>query len=183
MERQVAYIALFAALIAALGFVPPIPTPIGVPITAQTLGVMLAGTILGSKRGALASLLIVVIALAGLPVLSGGRGGLGVLFGPTAGFLVGWPLASYVTGLIVEKSRAGNLFLVSSLAAIIGCVIVLYACGVVGLKVNANVDMMHGLKGSLIYVPGDIVKAIVAGFVTQQIAKARPGILLSRTSS
>ncbi|SNY92656.1 biotin transport system substrate-specific component [Cohaesibacter sp. ES.047] len=180
MERQIAYIALFAALIAALGLLPPIPTPTGVPITAQTLGVMLAGTILGAKRGALASLLLVIIVLMGLPLLSGGRGGLGLLQGPTVGFLLGWPIASYFSGLIVGTWRKGNLFLVASVASIIGGIVVLYLCGVVGLIINTKLSVMEATMGSIIYVPGDIIKAIVAGFLTQAIAKARPNALLSR---
>ncbi|WP_319529749.1 biotin transporter BioY [uncultured Cohaesibacter sp.] len=182
MERQIAYIALFAALIAALGLLPPIPTPTGVPITAQTLGVMLAGTILGARRGALASLLLVVIVLMGLPLLAGGRGGLGLLQGPTVGFLLGWPFASYVSGLIVEKWRTGNLFLVASVAAFLGGIVVLYLFGVVGLTINTKLGLVEATTASMVYVPGDIVKAAVAGFLTQAIAKARPNALLSRAS-
>ena len=180
MERQIAYIALFAALIAALGLMPPIPTPIGVPVTAQTLGVMLAGTVLGAKRGGLAALLVVLLAGLGLPLLAGGRGGLGVFTSPTAGFLVGWPFGAFVAGLIVEKWVKGNLFFVSSVAAIMGGIVVVYAFGVLGLVINVKLSVIAATYSSLIYIPGDIAKAIVAGFLTQAVAKARPAALLSR---
>ena len=74
MERNVAQIALFTALIAALGLVPPIALGFGVPITAQTLGVMLAGAVLGSRAGALSALLLLFLVALGLPLMSGGRG-------------------------------------------------------------------------------------------------------------
>ena len=91
MERSLTHIALFAALIAVLGLVPKIDLASGVPITAQSLGVMLCGTVLGARRGALAVGLFLLVTLAGLPLLSGGRGGLGVLASPTVGYLIGFP--------------------------------------------------------------------------------------------
>ncbi len=79
--RDLGLIALFAAIIVALGVVPPIMLPFNVPISAQTLGVMLAGVVLGAKRGALAPVLVILLVAIGLPVLSGGRGGLAFLPG------------------------------------------------------------------------------------------------------
>ena len=73
MERNVAYIALFAALIAVLGLVPQITLMSGVPITAQSLGVMLCGAVLGARKGALAVLLFLVLVFLGLPLLSGDK--------------------------------------------------------------------------------------------------------------
>ena len=103
MERQFMLVALFAALIAALGLVPPINLASGVPITAQSLGVMLAGTALGAKRGFAATLLFIALTLAGLPLLSGGRGGIGLLASPTAGFVIGFPFATLATGFLTER--------------------------------------------------------------------------------
>ena len=183
MERQVAYVALFAALIAALGLLPPIPMPFGVPITAQTLGVMLAGTVLGSKRGGLAVLLFVLLVLVGLPLLAGGRGGLGVVQSPTGGFFIGFPFAAFATGLVVEKWKGGNLFLVSTVAAILGGIILLYVFGISGLAIKLNKSFLEASVLVMAFIPGDIVKAVLAGFITQAIAKARPGSLLSRTQN
>ena len=97
MEKNIAYIALFAALIAVLGLIPKITLAFGVPITAQSLGVMLCGTVLGARRGALAVLLFLALVAMGLPLLAGGRGGLGVFASPTVGFLIGFPVASTST--------------------------------------------------------------------------------------
>ena len=74
-----------------------------VPITFQTLGVMLAGGILGARKGFLAVLLLEVLVAAGLPLLSGGRGGIGVFFGPTAGYLLGWLLGVVVIGWFTAR--------------------------------------------------------------------------------
>ena len=82
MEKDLARIALFAALIAILGTIPAITLGFGVPITAQSLGVMLAGAVLGSRNGGLAVLLLVFGVALGLPLLSGGRGGLWVFASP-----------------------------------------------------------------------------------------------------
>ena len=117
MERNLTLVALFAALIAALGLIPQLTLAFGVPITAQSLGVMLCGTVLGARRGALAVLLFVLLVALGLPLLAGGRGGLGVFASPTAGFVVGFPFAAFITGLIVENWRQGPLALVAGVIA------------------------------------------------------------------
>ncbi|MEJ2028183.1 MAG: biotin transporter BioY, partial [Limibacillus sp.] len=104
-DRALVQIALFAALIAAWGLVPGVAVPgLGVtPFILQNLGIMLAGVLLGWKRGALAVMLFLFLVAIGLPLLSGGKGGLGVFAGPTVGFLLGWIPAAAVTGLIMER--------------------------------------------------------------------------------
>ena len=96
--RDLALVSSFAALIAVLG----LPGSVhlfgnAVPVTLQTMGVMLAGSILGWKRGALSVLVLLLLVAAGLPFLSGGRGGLAVFAGPSAGYLAGWVLGAAVT--------------------------------------------------------------------------------------
>lgn len=183
MEKSVAHVALFAAVIAVLGLLPKISLGFGVPITAQTLGVMLCGTILGARRGAMAILLLLLIVALGLPVLAGARGGLGVFVGPTAGFLVGWVPAAFVTGLIMEKWRGAPVALVASVASIIGGILVLYAFGAAGMAIALNKSLPEAAALTLAFVPGDIVKAIVAGLLTSGLARARPSSLLSRSSA
>ena len=180
MERQVTFIALFAALVAALGLMPQFMLPFGVPVSAQSLGVMMAGVVLGARRGALSMILFIVLVLAGLPLLAGGRGGLGVLAGPTVGFFLGWPFAAYTTGLIVEKWGKGNLWIAGTFASIVGGIFVLYLLGVLGMSVRLNKSFMEAASMVLVFIPGDVIKAFVAGFVLQAIAKARPSALLSR---
>ena len=105
--RDLALIAIFAGIVAALGLIPALyPFGAAVPITAQSLGVMLAGAVLGARRGALALLVLLALVAVGLPLLAGGRGGLGVFFTPAVGYLVGFPVAAFVVGWLTEKGGA-----------------------------------------------------------------------------
>ncbi|OCJ11579.1 BioY family transporter [Rhizobium sp. AC27/96] len=176
--RDLVLSALFAAIIVALGLLPPIPIGIIlVPITAQSLGIMLAGVVLGAKRGTIAVLIVVLLVLIGLPVLSGGRGGLAVLAGPTAGFFIGWIFAAFVTGYLSERLvKAEQSSLVQGvgffLAAVAGGVIVLYAFGIAWLSVNIGFE--KAFIGSLSFVPGDVIKAVVAALVGRAVMAGYP---------
>lgn len=179
MERGLAQVALFAALIAVLGMVPQIMLATGVPITAQSLGIMLCGTVLGARRGALAVLLFLVLVAAGLPLLSGGRGGLGVFASPTVGFLLGFPVAAFVAGLIVERWRAPVVW-AAGLGAALGGVVVLYAFGVTGMAVMLGKSWGQAALLVTAFLPGDAIKVVLAALITRGIARVRPQALLSR---
>ncbi|MDG3088506.1 biotin transporter BioY [Vibrio hannami] len=180
MEKNVAYAALFAALIAALGLIPKITLAFGVPITAQSMGVMLCGTILGGRRGGLAVLLFLLLVAIGLPLLSGGRGGLGLFFSAGGGFLIGWPVSAFITGLIVEKWRSGSLAVVATVASVIGCIIVMYMFGIAGMAIVLEKTLLESAALVTVFIPGDIIKAVIAGVLTAAIGRARPASLLSR---
>ncbi|MFD1327423.1 biotin transporter BioY [Mycoplana ramosa] len=178
--RDLVLVALFAAIIIVLGLLPPITLGfIPVPITAQSLGVMLAGCILGAKRGAAAVLLVVLLVAIGLPVLSGGRGGLAVFAGPTAGYLVGWVAGAYVTGLIAERLvREGQAefqqllgFLV---AASVGGIGIVYLFGIAWLSYMSGKAFVETTLASLIFIPGDLVKAFVAMLAGRAVLAGYP---------
>lgn len=102
--RDMMFVSLFTAIIGVMAFFPPIAIPgIPVPITAQTLGVMLAGGLLGARRGGLSLLLFIALIAVGVPLLAGGRGGLGVLLGPGGGYILSWPIAAFVIGFFNQK--------------------------------------------------------------------------------
>lgn len=168
--RTLVRIALFAALIGVLGLVPPVYLPIaaGVPVTAQSMGVMLAGLILGGRNGALAVALFLLVVALGAPLLSGGRGGLGIFFGPTAGFALGFIPAALVTGWLAQRlpwpPLAANL-----VAAMVGGIGVLYVCGVPALAAIAHISLVKALVGSLAFVPGDILKAVLAALAARTV--------------
>ncbi|SFR57015.1 biotin transport system substrate-specific component [Yoonia tamlensis] len=183
MEKNVTLIALFAALIAALGLIPPVSLGFGVPITAQTLGVMLCGTILGARRGTFAVLLFLLLVAIGLPLLSGGRGGLGVFAGPSVGFLVGWPIGAFVTGLIVEKWRGAPLMIVAGVAAVLGSIIVMYVFGITGMAIMLDKTLLQAAGIAMVYIPGDLLKAGIAAMLTSALATARPASVLSRLNA
>ena len=179
MERSLTLVALFAALVAILGLVPQITLAAGVPITAQSLGIMLCGTVLGARRGALAVLLFLALVAAGLPLLSGGRGGLGVFAGPSVGFLLGFPVAAFVAGWIMQRTTL-PVGLAAGAASVIGGIAVLYAFGIPGMALMLDKTLSEAALLGAAYLPGDILKAVLAGLVTQAIARMRPGSLLSR---
>ncbi|MFJ4225329.1 biotin transporter BioY [Microbacterium sp. NPDC089695] len=171
LGRDLARIALFAALIVVLGTVT-VPLPGGVPITAQTLGVMLAGTVLGARRAPLAVLLVLVLAAIGLPVLAGGRGGLGVFAGPTAGYLLGWVVGSVVIGLIAHRARI--TWWRTALAAVVGGIIVVYAFGIPVQALVLGVELAPTALSSLAFLPGDLLKAAAATALTLALRRAYP---------
>ncbi|MGB8811798.1 MAG: biotin transporter BioY [Paracoccaceae bacterium] len=179
MERNVTHIALFAALIAVLGLVPKIDLLAGVPITAQSLGVMLCGTVLGAKRGALAVLLFLLLVAVGLPLLSGGRGGLGVFAGPSVGFLVGFPVAAFVAGWVMERTTL-SVGVAAACGAVLGGIAVLYAFGIPGMALVLGKTLTEAAHLAIAFLPGDVVKVVLAALITNGLAQVRPGALLSR---
>ena len=177
MERQVAQIALFAALIAALGAIPQITLAFGIPITAQSMGVMLAGAVLGARRGALSMLLFLLLVALGLPLLSGGRGGLGAFVAPTSGFLIGFPFGAFVTGLFVEHVALRPVGLRAAIGAVLGGIGVLYGFGIVGMSLGLGKTIAECAALVLAFVPGDLIKAAVTGLLVAALAKARPQVV------
>lgn len=177
----IALSSLFAALLAVLGLIPKIDLPLGVPITLQTLGVMLAGCLLGPKRAVQALLLFLLAVALGLPLLSGGRGGLGVFMAPSSGYLVGWPVGALVTGYIMAwltqrqtsvtpKVAAVHAFIASAL----GGLLMVHVCGVIGLVVIANLSWQQALLGTLVFVPGDLIKCALTAMVVHTVARGLP---------
>jgi biotin transport system substrate-specific component len=178
--RDIVRIALFAALIAVLGLVPKFDLPLaaGVPITVQTLGVMLAGLILGARNGALAVLLFLFVVALGAPVLSGGRGGLGVFFGPTVGFLIGWVFGAFVVSLVYQqlvKLMPASRFMAALLACLIGGIVVIYAFGIPGLAFVAGMEMSQAFMASLFFLPGDIMKSLLVAWLAARLPLDRHG--------
>lgn len=170
-STDLALIASFAALIGVLGIVPPIMVGLPVPITLQTMGVMLAGLILGARRGALAVLVFLALVAVGLPLLSGGRGGLGVFAGPSAGYLVGFVLGAYVTGWVMER-LANRVHLVAAAltAAVVGGIAAVYLFGIPVLVWRTGADPL----ASLVFLPGDLLKAALATAVAVGVRRALP---------
>ena len=167
------YIALFAAIIGALGVFPPLMI-IQVPITAQTLGVMLAGAILGARRGALAVLLFLLLVAVGVPALAGGRGGFGVFLGPSGGFLIGFPVGAFVIGLLTERYWDRLRFGSAVAFNLIGGIAVIYAFGIPWLAFTAELPLLKAAAGAAVFIPGDVAKAVIAGYVAVTVKRAYP---------
>nr|WP_201469977.1 biotin transporter BioY [Microbacterium hydrocarbonoxydans] len=171
LGRELARVALFAALIVVLGMVT-VPIPGGVPITAQTLGVMLAGAVLGPRLAPLSVVLVLTLAAVGLPVLAGGRGGLGVFIGPTAGYLLGWIVGVIVIGLIVRSGRMSWWRI--ALGVIVGGILVVYLCGVPVTALVLGLELGPTALASLVFLPGDLLKAAAATALVLSLRRAYP---------
>lgn len=179
--RDLALVAVFVGVVAALGLAPAFfPFGSAVPITAQSLGVMLAGAVLGARRGGLSLLVFVVLVAAGLPLLAGGVGGLGVFATPRVGFLVGFPVAAYVVGLVTERIGAPYSLRGGFLANLLGGVVVLYAFGILGIMAVARVGIDTAATSVAVFVPGDLLKAVLAAFVARGVHAGYPGLLTRR---
>lgn len=180
-RRDIPLIAIFAGVVAALGLFPAISAFGGaVPITAQSLGVMLAGAILGPRRGALALVVVLALVAIGLPLLAGGRGGLGVFAGPSVGYLVGWPVAAYTVGALTYAFGAPYRLIWGIVASVVGGVVVLHVLGIVGLVLRADLSVWDATAADLVFVPGDLVKAVVCALVARGVHAAYPGLLPER---
>ena len=147
--------------------VVPLPwTP--VPITGQTFGVLLVGVLLGARRGGIALVLYLLEGAAGLPVFQPlGLAGPARFLGPTAGYLISYPAAAFVTGWLVERGsqiaagRAGNSRVVglSLIGGLISGEAIIFAGGCAWLAVGLGLGWRVALQqGALPFIPGEIVK-------------------------
>ena len=178
---DLALVAVFAALVAACTLVPAIPVG-AVPITLQTLGVMLAGLVLGPLRGFLSVLLYVVVGLAGLPVFAQGGAGLGNLVKPSAGYLLAFPLGALVVGAVAVWTRNLKVWrpLTLAVSAIVGGILVVHPLGILGLMVNAKLSLAKAFAVDLVFLPGDLAKVAIAAGVAAVVHKAFPVLLAPR---
>ncbi|WP_338751319.1 biotin transporter BioY [Janibacter alittae] len=179
-STDLALIAAFAALIAVAAILPAISVAGPVPITLQTLAVLLCGAVLGARRGFLAVLLYVVVGAAGLPVFSGGAGGLGVLAGPSAGYLIGFPFAAAACGLLVERlpRRLGATSIPAVfVAGLLSSAIFIHTCGMAGLVLRADMTWAQAFDTDKIFWIGDVIKNVVMAVVATAVHRAFPTLL------
>jgi biotin transport system substrate-specific component len=170
--HRLVWIALLAALTAA-GAVIAVPLgPLSpVPITLQTMFVLLSGLILGSRGGAAAVLLYLAAGGLGLPVFAGGRGGLAMLLGPTGGFMLGFLLAAMLCGLAKRHGRPS--FPRDALLCAAGAAVILLAGS---LRLMSVLDVSFGkalLAGAVPFLPGEAIKCCAAAGIHRFLASRR----------
>ena len=162
--RGLLFAALFAALTGVIAIIKiPLPfTP--VPITLQTVMVLLSGALLGSNLGALSQILYVLLGIIGLPIFAGGSSGLGVLFGPTGGYLVGFIIAAFVVGKLVKKSYLSIIF------AMAIATIIIYISGVIGALIVTKLSLSKIIVGWVLpFIIGDIIKLFIAASIAYKV--------------
>lgn len=170
--RDLVYMALFTALITVGAYIQ-IPVPY-VPFTLQTLFTAMAGLLLGPWLGAGSALLYLVLGLIGLPVFSGGAGGIGYAIHPTFGFIIGFVVGTFLTGYLTRKSTEltfKKLFLNSLFGYLI-----IYLFGLVYFYIIANYITANPitlwpllLHCFIVFIPGDLVKCVAAGLTAKRV--------------
>lgn len=183
VATDVALVATFAAFVAVCAVLPAIPTGGAVPITLQTFGVVLTGLVLGPRRGFLALLLYVTVGLAGLPVFSGAVGGVGVLAGPSAGYLLAFPLAAAVAGgLGMLARRTSPRWRVPALfgAAAAATLLTVHPLGIAVLGWRLGLAPSEAIAAGAVFLPGDLVKNLLAAVVAAAALRAFPDLLRGR---
>lgn len=169
VAREISLITGFALLTAALA---QVRVPLGftpVPVTGQTLAVLLAGATLGAWRGASCQLLYWLLGMAGLPFYSNGTGGWSVATGPTMGYLVGFVVAAGVVGRLAEY-RHDRHVLTSVAAMTLGSVII-YIFGAAWLAIELGIPLATGERNAIAlgvtpFLVGDVIKMCLAGVAT-----------------
>jgi biotin transport system substrate-specific component len=138
---------------------------------------MLAGAVLGARRGFLSQLLFLVLVAIGLPLLASGTGGLAPFVGPSAGYLFSWPIAAFVVGLLTERFWARYNLAWAILANVVGGIVVIYAIGVPVLAAVANLSPKAAIvSGALPFLIGDGIKAVLAAAIAVQVRRSYPVI-------
>lgn len=148
--------SLFIALTAQIAIYLPFSH---VPITAQTLAILLCGALLGSNRGSASVFLYLWEGAIGLPVLAGGHGGISYLIGPTGGYLIGFIVAAYLVGFLSERGWDRH-FHTTLTAMLLGSSLI-YLCGLAWLVTFTGIDKVL-LIGFYPFLPGDVVKLLIA---------------------
>ncbi|MDO5669525.1 MAG: biotin transporter BioY [Corynebacterium sp.] len=177
--QDLAYIAVFAALIIVLAFVSIPVGAAGVPIVLQNAAIVLAGLVLGGRRGFLAAALFLALGLIGLPVLAGGRTTLAALAGPTVGYLAGYLVSAGVAGAIAYRARPkkrGEQMLWFALAAFVG-LLIQYTLGALGLVWRAGLSLSESIIAQGAFVVPDVAKFAIMVIIALGIHAAFPDLL------
>lgn len=176
---DLALVGTGAALVAVCSLLAVPVGPAGAPITLQTFAVLLVGAVLGSRRGALAVLLYLAVGLAGLPVFAEGTGGLATLGKVTLGYLLAFPVAAWVTGLVVERSQRADWLGRTGFVLLAGLAgsLVIYAVGVPVLAARIGVSLAEGFAINALFLPFDAIKLALAAVVATAVHRAYPELI------
>lgn len=166
--------AMMTAILIILGVFPGIPLGfIPIPIIIQNMGVLLTTELLGAKYGTLSISLFLALALFGLPVLSGGRGGFAVFLGPTGGYLIAWLLVPVVLGTILYLLKQNNQlsWWLELIVVIVAGVLFIDVIGSIWLSVQSHMPLTTALLSNIAFLPGDMIKAILSVILARRLRK------------
>ena len=171
--KKIAYISMFAAIIAVCAQIS-IPLPGGVPITLQTWAVALSGVVLGAKAGAMATVVYILLGAVGIPVFTNLGAGVGIILGPTGGFILSFPLQAFLSGIGTGKKHIAWL-----LAGLLAGTVVNLSAGMVFFSFVLSTNLQAAFAAAVLpFIPGEIVKIILVAVVGRSInfALAKSGI-------
>ncbi|APO45608.1 MULTISPECIES: biotin transporter BioY [Paenibacillus] len=174
--RGIVFSALMAAILVLFGY---ISIPIGfspVPITLQTLAVMLAGGLLGPLYGFLSVTMVVLLTALGFPLLHG-TGGLAVLLGPTGGYVMMWPFSALLIGLLLARINIKGVtgFILAFVVFELFGSLLVYVSGVPWLAYAFKMDLPEAMiQGFYPYIIGDLIKAVFAAIIIAPVRMVFP---------
>lgn len=168
--RQMILISLFAALTAVSGYLI-IPLPFSpVPVTAQTLAVMLTGNLLKPKSAFYSMVIFLLLGIVGLPVFAGGSSGIGAILGPRGGYLISWPFSALFTSLMLARPKLS--FTMVLIINILNGLLLVYTVGAIYLSLITKIDLQTAFDvGVLPFIFGDLIKALAASLITLKVRK------------
>lgn len=169
--KNIAQIALMTAIIIVLGFIPPIPLGfIPVPIVLQNLGVMLAGAILGARKGTISVGLFLLMTLLGMPLLSGHSGGPASFFSPSSGYLYAWLVAPFLIGITLKHFNVKSFSMTFVIVWLFG-VLLIDLTGAFWLAWYTHTELKATLIANLAFIPGDTIKALLTALISLRIKR------------
>ena len=162
---DIVYIAVFAVIMAICSW---ISIPAAVPFTLQTFGVFIAAGVLGGKRGTLSVLVFILLGAVGIPVFANFSGGIGVLVGPTGGYIIGFIAMAIIAGLVIDHFHQPWLQLIGMIVGTIIC----YVLGTAWFCFEAKSTVSGALSICVFpFIPGDLIKMIIAMLIGPAIKK------------
>jgi len=165
--QDLCYIGIFTAIIAVLAQIS-IPMPYGVPMTLQTFAIPFAGIVLGARRGALSTVVYVLLGALGVPVFAGFRGGLDIVIGPTGGFILSFPIMALTAGIGASKGNKSWLVLGLLAGSLIN-----YLCGMLMFSLVTASSLNTAFTACVLpFIPTAIIKAVLAGVLGMNIKNA-----------
>ncbi len=165
--------AVFAYITIPLPFSP-------VPITLQSLGIMIAGLILGPTLGACSVFLYLTLGFIGIPVFAGGSAGVAPLVGATGGYILGFLPGAWVTGTLSQlglkclkpNATSSKRFILYLISCVVGSIVVVHIFGMLHLAKSVDITFSQAAAiGTIPFLPGDFVKAIIASVLACKIRK------------
>lgn len=164
--QDLCMIGVWTAIIIVLSQIA-IPMPLGVPMTMQTFAITLVAIVLGKRKGAIATLIYVLLGTIGLPVFTGFKGGVGSLVSPTGGFILSFPIMAYIIGWGIEQYRKNKMLFLGALS--VGTIIN-FGIGALVFCMITGSSLLAAMTACVLpFIPTAIIKAVAASMLGMRL--------------